>query len=468
MSANATPSKVLAMSPAKSAEVTPAKNVLTPSKMNPYGDMYNSPTANHVVSECLCPTCQYYRAAMTFHHECQSPMVDQYQMYNGMMNASPQAVYANLGSPMMNPALLQMQMAQMQMNSPMMNMQPPMPPMSNASSPVLAGDRAAMDENVNPMSRSILSQFKMCQGTIAATACSPTGRSLLQSVIRMQHTDKIRMIFDEIMAAHETVLLDTHGCHVVRSLIEALDESQTTELIDCFDETLILNMSTLSQYTRRILQTLFERHPEANLDNIVEIISSNARYLAATQQGCISMMRVFEKCNGDHKNRLLANLLPMFTELACDPFGNYVVQCVLEHSPNAVAAQYVVDHFQGKFLRMACNKFASNVLERIIKDAPLSLRRLILDELVFNPAALSQLVHDGFGNFVVQVIIGSTTTPHEHKKIADRVKPVLANSPFGHKIENKLKAKRFNSNQQHRGNNASRTPLAALPVQVQA
>jgi len=262
------------------------------------------------------------------------------------------------------------------------------------------------------------------------------------------------------------VLLDTHGCHVVRSLIEVLDAAQISKLIAVFNETLILNMSTLSQYTRRILQTLFEKHPAADLTTVVEVVAKNARYLAATQQGCISMMRIFEKCSAAHQQLLLRNLLSMFTELACDPFGNYVVQCALEHSEKNVAAQYVVDCFAGKFLRLACNKFASNVMEKVILLAPPSLRRMLLDELIYNPAALQQLTQDGYGNFVVQTIIETSATPNEHKKICDRLKPLINGSPYGHKIEGKMRAKRFHSTNQGQRLGAinPNTMLPTVPV----
>lgn len=414
-----------------SATTTPLKaDALTPSK-------YQEPSPSHsMVMDCMCPTCMYYRAAMMYHHECQSPMADQFSMYS--------------------PQVIQMQLAQMQMMQAMA-MSPNAYGNQDIEQPVFDS------ESVSPMARNIVAQFKNCIGTIAATACTPGGRSLLQSVIRLQHTDKIQQIFSEVVASCEAVVLDQHGCHVVRSLIEVLDAEQLEEFVAGLDETLILNMSTMSQYTRRILQSLFERQ-SADLTRIVSIVAGNARYLAATQQGCISMMRVFEKCTDAHRQQLLANVLPMFTELACDPFGNYVVQCVLENIDRTMAAQVVVENFSGKFLRLACNKFASNVMEKIIRLASPSLRRMMLDELIFNPAALQQLVNDGFGNFVVQTLIETSATPNEHKKICDRLKPVVASSPYGHKIETKMRAKRNTHLAQRNTNTPMSVPRAALQM----
>jgi hypothetical protein len=147
--------------------------------------------------------------------------------------------------------------------------------------------------------------------------------------------------------------------------------------------------------------------------------------------------------------QLLETLLPVFPEMACDPFGNYVVQCVLEHSERPLAAKYVSERFPGKFLKLACNKFASNVMEKILQTAPATLRKLILDELVFNPANLQQLAQDGFGNFVLQAIIETTPTPVEFKRLSERIRSVIHGSPYGHKIESKLRSMRFSSNNGH-------------------
>jgi hypothetical protein len=266
---------------------------------------------------------------------------------------------------------------------------------------------------------------------------------MLQGVMRLAHLDKIQTIFDELIQDADTVMLDSHGCHVVRSLIEVIDEHQLSKLTEVLHSKLILNMCTLSQYTRKILQTLFERHRSVNLQAVVDIMSTNAQYLAATQQGCISLMRVFERCNAEQKHSLAQPLLKSFADLACDPFGNYVVQCALEHSEPLVATRYAMDCFNGEFLRLATNKFGSNVCEKIIRVGNPNLRRLILDELIFNPAALQECANNGFGNFVIQTLVETCNSPNELKKVCDRLRPCIAASPYGHKIDAKIRSKRF-------------------------
>ncbi|KAG5480482.1 hypothetical protein LSCM4_06249 [Leishmania orientalis] len=127
-----------------------------------------------------------------------------------------------------------------------------------------------------------------------------------------------------------------------------------------------------------------------------------------------------------------------------DAFANYMVQCAIEHSDRTTAAQYVLAHFTGNILQMSCNKHSSNVLEvalRCCGEVP-AVRRLFLDELVFNPAALKEAVSDPYGNFVVQALIGVVTNPMEFKRMEDRLHPALVGCQFAAKIEGRVKAKR--------------------------
>jgi hypothetical protein len=362
----------------------------------------------------------YYKAYFLHHQDCLSPNVDMFTMYQ---------------------------------------------PYSHIASPPSASKVRATEVPLSHVTSCIDSEFKQVTGSIAATACSANGRSLLQAVMRTQDAENIAIILHEILGSIEQVALDNHGCHVLRSLVEILDDGQLRSLVDNFNETLVLNMCTLTQYTRRILQSLFERHI-IDLHPIVEMMSKNAQYLAATQQGCISLMRIFEQCDQEQKNLLISPLLPMFVDLATDPFGNYVVQCVIQHSDRGMAARYAVECFSGQLLKMSCNKFASNVVEKIITNvnAPIT-RRIVLDELVYNPAALQQMVHDSFGNFVIQSIIETCTNLNEFKRVCDRLRPALPGSPFGHKIESRIRSKKqFQSTHPRFQNNLTPTPQLLKPA----
>jgi hypothetical protein len=74
------------------------------------------------------------------------------------------------------------------------------------------------------------------------------------------------------------------------------------------------------------------------------------------------------------------------------------------------------------------------------------VRAELIDELFEDADALNALVQDGFGNFVIQSVIDSCTAQAEFKRVTEKLRPLLHSSPYGHKIESKMRNKKFNAN----------------------
>lgn len=290
-------------------------------------------------------------------------------------------------------------------------------------------------------------QFAALKGSIAAAACTQRGRHVLIAALRMQHVDKSEAVLAEIVGpAFSTIVADQNGCHVIRALVDFLTEVQSASLIQALPQEALLSLATSSQHSRRILQALCERHRNtAAMQPIVDCIATHATTLAVTQQGCIAVMRVVENATDSQKKQVLMAVRHTLAALTTDPYGNYVVQTLIQNLPRDVASDIIDKAFEGHLVVMACNKFASNVMEKVIQAATPPTRKMILDELCFNQANLQIIVCDGFGNFVLQSIIDTCTTGGEYRKLCDRVRPLLQTSPYGHKIEAKLRSKRFNT-----------------------
>ena len=275
-----------------------------------------------------------------------------------------------------------------------------------------------------------------------------------------------REILEHLAQNMEVACLDDCGCNVIRAVIEhALVGPEDMKIfLESINETLLINMCTLSQETRRVPQLLFEQHnngPFATvLEPLVAQFASHAVYLSATQQGCIGYMRVYEACRPDQKAQMLHPLVNLFADLSCDPYGNYVVQCIVQHSEPHAAAQLILASFPTQCLRLSCNKYASNVMEKVIRKLSLNIpavRRMVMDELVLGVAAprsdnsgkqsivsvVQQCVENCYANFVIQACIETSLNAAEFKRLSDRVRVVLPCSPYAAKIEAKLRTKSF-------------------------
>lgn len=343
-----------------------------------------------------------------------------------------------------------------------------LPPSSVSSSqqqPVYAPESQYTDAVAHPIAHSVSEQFANLKGSICAAACTVRGRHVLISTLRLQHLDKIQAIFEEVAPNFATLVMDANGCHVVRTLIEFLTEAQATQLIGYISSDFVLTMATTSQYTRRILQTLFERHRVPALQGVVDVLAAGAVGLATTQQGCIALMRVLENSTEPQRLSILHALAPHLAALTMDPYGNYVVQTIVAVFPREISCEFLEKAFEGNWLALSSNKFASNVIEKLIRTATPVTRKTVLDELVFNPANLQHVMQDGFGNFVLQSIIDTCTTGIEFRRLQERIKPYIGASPYGHKIDAKLKSKRFGPTSGGGSSNNSNSGSGHQPIE---
>jgi hypothetical protein len=86
--------------------------------------------------------------------------------------------------------------------------------------------------------------------------------------------------------------------------------------------------------------------------------------------------------------------------LVQDPFGNYVVQYILDLG-EPTFSQPLAQSFLGNVAALSRQKFSSNVIEKSIRTGDEITRRALIDEIM-NPADLEKLLRDSYANYVVQ------------------------------------------------------------------
>lgn len=91
--------------------------------------------------------------------------------------------------------------------------------------------------------------------------------------------------------------------------------------------------------------------------------------------------------------RLVQKILANVNILICDPFGNYVIQYVMEHGSqeesNAIAVSTL-----GHLVSLMCQKFSSNVIEKLFTVADEAICSQMVHETVQDPLFPSLLHHN--------------------------------------------------------------------------
>eukprot|EP01062_Namystynia_karyoxenos_P056122 TRINITY_DN47079_c0_g1_i1.p1 TRINITY_DN47079_c0_g1~~TRINITY_DN47079_c0_g1_i1.p1 ORF type:complete len:516 (+),score=147.63 TRINITY_DN47079_c0_g1_i1:91-1638(+) len=207
---------------------------------------------------------------------------------------------------------------------------------------------------------------------------------------------------------------------------------------------------------RKVALEVIKCIPTHLLESFYGALAHGLLDIAAHRVGCISLQRILD-CSKGHwrREQLEAQIVEATHDLISDPYGNYLLQHVI--SEDQRAGQDVARRLEGQLVHCACSKYASNVVECCLKNAPDVARGWIIREML-DPAALEILVNDAYGNFVVQSAIErcpQTLLP-ELQAALSRFAPYSA---FRERIEMKLRRRCSTRG----GGHAQRAAAAARP-----
>jgi len=124
--------------------------------------------------------------------------------------------------------------------------------------------------------------------------------------------------------------------------------------------------------------------------------------------------------------------------LVQDPYGNYVVQYILDLNDNRFS-DGVIRQFIGNVIPLSMQKFSSNVIEKCIRVAEPGTRKMMVEEFLNRPK-LEKLLRDSFGNYCVQTAL-DYAEPAQRIMLVEGIRPILPlirNTPYGKRIQSKL------------------------------
>jgi hypothetical protein len=274
-------------------------------------------------------------------------------------------------------------------------------------------------------------------GNLVELSRTAPGSSFIQAALREGSPSlpqNVNIIFNELQPAASSLLLDAHGCYVVKTLMERLTNEQLEAFVGSItaDPQLVYAMCTHSLHTRRVVQFLMDN---VNVAPVAEVLIQRCSEVSMTQQGCIIMQRAMDVTPEPLRAQLFSTIFDHLVEFSVDPFANYVVQHMLEIGDKVLCSSAILRAFRGNIVRLACNKFSSNVLEKSLFHITPDAQHDLLHEMYeVDEEVLHSMMQDSFGNYLIQSSIALATFK-DVIYINDRLKHVLQRTPYGHKIE---------------------------------
>lgn len=211
-------------------------------------------------------------------------------------------------------------------------------------------------------------------------------------------------------------------------IVEALKDDAVRLCID----------SNGNHVIQRALQFM---QPEYN-QFVFDAVCKECTTVGTHRHGCCVLQRCLDAANGTQKREVIAQVERQAMKLMQDPYGNYVVQYVLD-SCTAEEAYGVIVKPLGHIFELSVQKFSSNVIEKCLEKAPERVRQSYLKEITSCPK-LAKMLQDQFANYVVQRAL-CVCSEEQCLQLVKAIRPHLAqmkNTSGGRRITARI-LKRF-------------------------
>ncbi|KAJ8479384.1 hypothetical protein OPV22_023111 [Ensete ventricosum] len=153
------------------------------------------------------------------------------------------------------------------------------------------------------------------------------------------------------------ISLNIHGTRAVQKLIDTLKTRQQIVLVISAIKPGFLDLIK-DLNGSHVLQHCLESFAAEDNKFIFDAATEHCVEIATHRHGCCVLQKCIAHSTGEDLAKLVAEISANGYELARDPFGNYVIQYVLDMK-NPLAVANLVAQFEGKSLRKLCHPICS-------------------------------------------------------------------------------------------------------------
>ena len=241
--------------------------------------------------------------------------------------------------------------------------------------------------------------FEAVSVDVVALSMDPFGNYLIQKLVQYGTVEQRTALVAGASAQLIAIALNVHGTRVVQKMIEVADTAAQLEMLIAAMAPrvmeLILDMNG-NHVVQRCLASLAPHHAAF----IFEAVQAETVRVSTHRHGCCVLQRCLDHARDEQRVPIIAMVVHHAKKLVLDPFGNYVVQYVLELKRGELTRS-IAQALQGAFAELSLQKFSSNVIEKCLHAGDPMVVSIVTREIT-HAKSLGQLLHDPFANYVVQ------------------------------------------------------------------
>jgi hypothetical protein len=267
----------------------------------------------------------------------------------------------------------------------------------------------------------------------------PFGNYLCQKLLEFCNDDERTVLIQNASQDMVRIALNQHGTRALQKMIEYVSTPQQVHLII---EALRFRVVELIQDLNgnHVIQKCLNKLTSLDAQFIFDAVGNNCIEVGTHRHGCCVLQRCIDHASGDQKPWLVGRITEHARILVQDPFGNYVVQYIIDLNEPSFT-EPMVSMFQGCISQLSRHKFSSNVIEKCLRCSLAPSKDLIVEELLA-PQEMERLLRDSFANYVIQTAL-EFATPHQKYRLVEGIRPILPQirtTPYGRRIQAKVSA----------------------------
>ncbi|KAM0440779.1 hypothetical protein ACHAPT_000080 [Fusarium lateritium] len=265
----------------------------------------------------------------------------------------------------------------------------------------------------------------------------PFGNYLCQKLLEFCNDDERTVLIQNASQDMVRIALNQHGTRALQKMIEYVSTPQQVHLII---EALRFRVVELIQDLNgnHVIQKCLNKLTAPDAQFIFDAVGNNCIEVGTHRHGCCVLQRCIDHASGDQKLWLIQRITEHARVLVQDPFGNYVVQYIIDLN-EPTFTEPIVGMFQGCISQLSRHKFSSNVIEKCLRCAQAPSKDMIVEELL-GPQEMERLLRDSFANYVIQTAL-EYATPHQKYLLVESIRPILPQirtTPYGRRIQAKI------------------------------
>ena len=265
-------------------------------------------------------------------------------------------------------------------------------------------------------------------GQLFLLSCQEKGSILVSQLLQSSGEDTRFSLTALLVPNIFRLSIDDLGCRVMQAAIAHADLDSLALIVASIQgagaEGIVA--MAMDKNANHVLQRLLSHTPVQDLEPLQYQFLADALVLdvvdlARHRYGCRVVQKFLQKeslpVEGPAKSLVLDRLLSCepaeMDRLIRDQFGNYSIQCCLEHGRAVDRSRIIRDYLVPSValgagtsrVNISCDKYASNVLEKALQfgsdtDCELLISALLLGGASLCPAA--RAMRDQYGNYVIQ------------------------------------------------------------------